>query len=130
MASRKIDELLPELQDNYILFREAMTEAGLDFIVTCTYRSTEEQAELYAQGRTKPGRKVTWTLKSKHCERKAFDIAIKKDGSPVWDVKVNVNDNEIPDYEEAGRIGKSAGLVWGGDWKTPDMPHFQLQEEQ
>lgn len=120
MASRKIDELLPELQDKYILFRETMTAAVLDFIVTCTYRSPDEQAELYAQGRTKPGRKVTWTLKSKHCERKAFDIAMMVNGKISWNPD---------DYAKAGEIGKSVGLVWGGDWKTPDMPHFQLKED-
>lgn len=120
MASRKIDDCVQELQDKYLLFREAMTAAGLDFIVTCTYRSYEEQAELYAQGRTKPGRKVTWTLKSKHCERKAFDIAMIVNGKISWN---------IDDYKKAGEIGKSVGLEWGGDWKTPDMPHFQLKED-
>lgn len=120
MASRKVEDLLPEMQEKYILFREAMTKAGLDFILTCTYRSPEEQAELFAIGRTKPGRKVTWTLKSKHCEGKAFDIAMLVNGKISWDAK---------DYKKAGEIGKSVGLEWGGDWKFPDSPHFQLKEE-
>ena len=29
-------------------------------------------------------------------------------------------------FSKVGAIGKSIGLEWGGDWKTPvDKPHFQ-----
>jgi len=117
MASRLIEDLLPELQSRYHFFEGKMEEAGLEYIVTCTYRSPEEQENLYAQGRTKPGKKVTWTLKSKHIERKAFDIAMMKNGKISWDAK---------DYDEPGKIGESVGLVWGGRWKSPDRPHFQI----
>jgi len=27
-----------------------------------------------------------------------------------------------------GEIGKKYGLVWGGDWKEKDLPHFEMQE--
>lgn len=81
-------------------------------------------------------RKVTWTLKSEHLIdlddtdinnnlSRAFDIALSKDGKVYWDIKVSVNDNDIPDYIEAGQIGEKVGLVWGGRWKSPDYPHFQ-----
>jgi hypothetical protein len=46
----------------------------------------------------------------------------------VWDTKIDVDADHIPDYEEAGKIGESVGLVWGGRWKIPDYPHFQLKE--
>jgi peptidoglycan LD-endopeptidase CwlK len=80
--------------------------------------------------------KVTWTLKSNHLidlddgnttndKSRAFDIAITRDGKPVWDVKVDVNKDHILDYEQAGKIGESVGLRWGGRFKTPDMPHFE-----
>ena len=126
MPSRKIEDLTPETQEKYHAFARAMAEAGLPFICTCTYRSQEEQNALFAQGRSKPGPKVTWTTLSRHTDRAAFDIVINRDGKPCWDVKVDLNDNEIPDYEEAGRIGENVGLTWGGRWKTPDRPHFQL----
>lgn len=81
--------------------------------------------------------KVTWTLQSKHLtdledgdsnndKARAFDIAIMKDGKATWDIKVNVNKNDKPDYEEAGIIGESIGLKWGGRFKSPDYPHFEL----
>ena len=32
-------------------------------------------------------------------------------------------------FSKVGAIGKSIGLEWGGDWKTPvDKPHFQLPD--
>lgn len=126
--SRKIEDLVPEAQVLFHEFAMKMHDAGIQFIVTCTFRSQAEQDNLYAQGRTMPGRKVTWTRNSRHTSRKAFDIAIIRDGKVCWDIKADVNENEIPDYTEAGRIGESVGLVWGGNWKTPDYPHFQLKE--
>jgi len=89
-------------------------------------------------------RKVTWTLNSRHVTNmfdkdldndlaRAFDIAIiKHEGDrqiALWNLKADVNDNDIPDYEEAGSIGESVGLVWGGRWKPRDLCHFQLPGE-
>ena len=83
--------------------------------------------------------KVTWTLNSKHVtnmfdddldndKARAFDIAIlNKQGQTVWDLKVSVNANDTPDYEEAVKIGESVGLVCGGRWKNPDWPHYELR---
>lgn len=82
-------------------------------------------------------KKVTWTLASKHIvdlddgnpdndKARAFDIAIEKKGQPSWDLKADVNENDIPDYEEAGRIGESIGLRWGGRFRKPDYVHFEL----
>ena len=85
-------------------------------------------------------RKVTWTLNSKHIintedlnfyndHSHAFDIALKLGRNGVhWNVKTDVNDNEIPDYEELGRLGESIGLIWGGRFSKPDRPHFQQPE--
>jgi len=82
-------------------------------------------------------KKVTWTLASKHIvdlddgnpgndKARAFDIAIEKNQQPSWDLKADVNENDIPDYEEAGRIGESVGLKWGGRFRKPDYVHFEL----
>jgi peptidoglycan L-alanyl-D-glutamate endopeptidase CwlK len=82
-------------------------------------------------------RKVTWTLASKHIidlddnnpdndKSRAFDIAIMRDQRPCWDLKINVNKNDLPDYEEAGRIGEAAGLRWGGRFPSPDPAHFEV----
>jgi peptidoglycan L-alanyl-D-glutamate endopeptidase CwlK len=115
--SRDPNELTPELQVLYEKFCEEMDKAGIRFILTCTKRTPEEQAELYSRGRSKPGRIVTWTLKSKHIEGKAFDIAILINGEVSW---------KDSDYIKAGHIGEDVGLVWGGSWKKKDLPHFEL----
>jgi peptidoglycan LD-endopeptidase CwlK len=81
---------------------------------------------------------VTWTLDSKHItnmfdkdlnndKSRAFDIAIlNKQGQAIWDLKVDVNTNDIPDYDEPGKIGELVGLKWGGKFPNPDRPHFEL----
>ena len=130
MASRRIEDLDPRLQPIARAFMERIKEANVSCIITCTTRSAEEQMELYARGRTKPGKKVTWTLLSKHIKGFAFDIAIMRGKQVEWDIKADVDVDGIPDYLEAGRIGESLGLVWGGRWSKPDYPHFELREEE
>ncbi len=48
-------------------------------------RTAADQEELYAQGRTKPGKKITWTLNSKHKEGNAVDLVAFVDGKPTWE---------------------------------------------
>jgi peptidoglycan L-alanyl-D-glutamate endopeptidase CwlK len=130
--SRKIDDLDPRMKEKFLQFAGKMSEVGIPFMLTRTRCTKEEQAALYAQGRTKPGLVVTWTLKSRHIDGEAFDIAILNDGKPTWNTKISVNENDAPDYLEAGQIGESLGLEWGGRFKNnkgnprPDAAHFQL----
>jgi len=124
--SRDINELTPETRNKYLAFAVEMGLADIDFIVTCTYRSQEEQDALYAQGRTKPGKRVTWTRNSRHTIRTAFDIAIMVNGKLVWNPNLDADGDGVAEYTEAGRIGEKVGLTWGGRWTTPDAPHFQL----
>ena len=42
-------------------------------------------------------------------------------------MKVSVNGDKIPNYMEAGELGESVGLIWGGRWKNADMPHLQVK---
>lgn len=56
----------------------------------------------------------------------AFDVCVIDRGTLNWVEGVDVNDNDITDYEELGAIGERLGLQWGGRWKFADMPHFQL----
>lgn len=155
MASRQITDLTPRMRELYIAFAARMEEAGIPFMVTCTSRKIIEQSALYAQGREPLERvnalrdraglspiteaqnqyKVTWTLKSKHLVRndekvKAFDIALLTGRDPHWEIKADVNENEIPDYDEAGYIGEFVGLVWGGRFRNPDRCHFEEPEEE
>lgn len=89
------------------------------------FRSAQEQDALYAQGRTKPGNIVTnargSSYSSMHQWGVAFDV-IRNDGKGAYNNSGNW-------FQKVGKIGKSLGLEWGGDWTSPvDMPHFQLPD--
>lgn len=89
------------------------------------YRTTKEQDTLYAQGRTKAGKIVTnakgSSYSSHHQWGTAFDV-YRNDGKGAY------NDYD-GFFAKVGKIGKSIGLEWGGDWKNPvDKPHFQLPD--
>lgn len=125
MTSRNADDLTPELKEKWILLRQKYITQypKRDVILTCTYRSPEEQAELYQHGRSKEGPIITncdgvRTI-SKHnvMPARAFDVAVLNCGKAVWD-----DDSYLP----LGQIAKELGLVWGGNFKKlKDLPHFQ-----
>jgi Mannosyl-glycoprotein endo-beta-N-acetylglucosaminidase/D-alanyl-D-alanine carboxypeptidase len=98
-------------------------EHGVKVVVTEGYRSPERQNELYAQGRTKPGKIVTNARagQSRHQSARAVDIALIKDGKML----------EGKEYEkyikELGKMGVAMGLEWGGNFKSIyDPDHFQF----
>lgn len=148
MASRSLQDLTPRMQEKVNAFEEALAAAGLGFFRrSCTYRSQAEQNCLWLQGRKSlrdvnaarqalglptiteaQNVKVTWRAVSVHTSREAVDYYILRDGRADWDVKVDVNENDIPDWEEFGRIARACGLEWGGDWPRPDRPHVEWKE--
>jgi peptidoglycan L-alanyl-D-glutamate endopeptidase CwlK len=119
MASRKLDDLVQECRDKAILFLEKCKEANINVLIIGTLRTQAEQDALYAQGRTTPGRIVTWTKQSKHIEGKAFDAVLLVNGKIDWNGK---------DYTQMGEIAESVGLTWGGRWpdRKTDTDHFQI----
>lgn len=131
MASRKIEDLHPKLQPLAQRFVENCRAAGVEVLITCTFRSNAEQAQLYAQGRTLPGKIITNAKpgQSKHnntienrAASLAFDIVPMVDGKPQWDAK-------HPAWQVCGRIGRALGLEWAGDWvRFKEYPHFQLPD--
>ena len=71
---RSIDALAPNAQKACRLFLKRCEEENLKVRITETYRTQERQDELYEQGRTMPGKIVTWTRNSRHTARHAWDI--------------------------------------------------------
>ena len=96
---------------------------GLDIKITETFRTKQEQDDLYAQGRTKSGKKVTnvrypW---SNHNWGVAFDICINS----------KTDAYNVAKLEKAGAIGRKLGLYWGGDWPSfKDRPHFESKKPE
>jgi hypothetical protein len=91
-------------------------------------RTQAEQDALYAQGRTTPGKIVTWTRNSYHLTGRAVDVVPKPDGwkskTVSWDHRLF---NPLAEAFKAAAKELDVPIEWGGDWKkTKDRPHFQL----
>lgn len=116
---RDLAELLPAAQTACRLLFQECYKAGIkNIFITETYRSQERQKYLYAQGRTRPGQIVTWTLNSNHKSRLAWDIAVGPPQS-LYDVTT---------LNRVGAIAKKLGIEWGGTWTNAiDRPHFEVK---
>jgi peptidoglycan LD-endopeptidase CwlK len=99
-------------------FKDAMEDQGVPVRIGEVRRSIERQRQLYAQGRTTPGPIVTWTLRSKHIDGRAFDFDPADRGLA-----------DDPDFWElAGDVGTGLGLVWLPDRGVPDYRHLELPD--
>lgn len=99
-----------------------------------TLRTFKEQDELYAIGRTKPGRKVTNARggSSYHNYGLAIDIVLLKDTdgngtyeTASWETNVDFDADGKADWMEVVEVFEKHGWEWGGRWKFVDKPHFQ-----
>lgn len=114
----------------------AIEISPVDFKVICGVRTPEEQAILYAKGRTKPGPKVTWTMKSNHF------VNPKTGKGHAVDLLVAPYDwAEGPQWKQMAAAMMEAArqcdvtIRWGRDWDRDgiigeagetDGPHFEL----
>jgi hypothetical protein len=103
----KVEDLLAQAKDQY----------GYNLKVVSARRGCDEQAKLYAQGRTAPGKVVTNSqgCKSWHVLGRAVDIAF-------------VSPNPSPqDWDNLGAIGEALGFKWGKRFSGTlnDLPHFE-----
>jgi len=101
---------------------------GLDVLVVCTLRTLDEQAALYSQGRTTPGKIVTNAKpgSSAHNYGFAMDCCPLLNGKLIWGLPEGdaVSD---PLWQQYGAIARQCGLEWGGNWAGfPEGPHVQL----
>ena len=131
-SAKFIATLSPEVRDAFIAFivdaKELVAQNGLDYKVICGTRTFEEQAALYAKGRTAPGPKVTNAKpgSSMHNFGLAIDCGVFKgkvymDGSTPADAK-------LADlmHKHASTLCAKHKLRWGGNFKSLyDAPHFE-----
>lgn len=90
-------------------------------------RTWEEQAKIYAQGRTAPGKVVTNARPgySNHNYGIAVDMGVFENGKYL--------DASNPGkaeafHREAAKIAEKYNIEWGGSWKTfKDYPHFEYR---
>ena len=107
-----------------------------DFLVLEGVRTPARQAELYAQGRTKPGSIVTWTLKSNHFKDPVTGYGRAVDLCP-YPVDWNTPSKFAAIAKAMFAAEKELGINirWGADWDDDgvprergesDSPHFEL----
>ena len=145
MPSRKIEDLNPIVQAMWNTFVLTCQQKGIKTMATSTLRTADEQLAYVAQGRkslkavnefrmragfgpiTQAENKFTITdnFTSVHEFGCAVDFAIVKAGLAIWEIKADINENNIPDYEEAGKIAEAIGFTWGGRFPKRDFVHLQ-----
>lgn len=132
-SKRSMDNLKGVHPDLQRLMLEAIKNSPIDFTITEGVRSTERQRELYAQGRSKPGKKVTKVdgvnVKSNHqVKSDGYGYAVDLYANPI-----NVNDTDniriVADHIKKVASNLNINIVWGGDWKMRDYPHFELKKK-
>ena len=116
------------------LFRDWIAECqiiakalGYEYKAISSNRTWNDQAKLYAQGRTSPGRIVTNAKPgySNHNFGIAVDMGVFKDGKYLDEHKPVEAENM---HRKAAEIAKKYNIEWGGSWKTfKDYPHFEYK---
>lgn len=112
----------PKLAERIRTMAEMLELENITIRVTQGLRTWAEQAALYAQGRTSPGKIVTDAQPgtSWHQFGLAVDVAPFDSGIPDWNV-------EHPAWKRIVAVGESCGMFSGSLFRTfPDWPHFQM----
>lgn len=154
MASRNLQHLSPRMQELYAAFIQRCAEdphlADVSVLVTCTWRSAEDQAALYARGRPGgPRGPIVTNAKPGHSKHEcvnalglpaaeAFDVVPLRNGKCVWGTSGNGIDDDPTDdltddlelWQRLGAHGEAVGLEWYGSPGSPfkEFPHFQNPE--
>lgn len=118
------------------VLERAIATSPVDFKVIEGVRTPERQRELYAQGRTKPGNVVTWTLKSNHFKQAdGYGHAVDLLPAPYdWKDLAPFNAMAKAVLTAAKNLG--VNVRWGADWDQDgnprekgetDSPHFEIK---
>ena len=105
------------------VYKVMSDQYGYDMVLLEGYRSPARQARLLKKGThvTKAG-----SYKSYHQFGLAGDSAFIRNGKIVISEK---DPWAMRGYKLYGKVAKSAGLVWGGDWRMMDLGHVELRKK-
>jgi peptidoglycan L-alanyl-D-glutamate endopeptidase CwlK len=117
LSPRSMSRLAGVHPDLVRVVKRAAAMSALDFTVLEGLRTVARQKLLFASGASK-------TMRSRHLDGHAVDLAPMLDGNVSWD---------WPLYHKLAKIIKAAAaaeevpIEWGGDWRSfKDGPHWQL----
>jgi peptidoglycan LD-endopeptidase CwlK len=123
VSLERLKDVNPALAAKITQLATILTEAGVDIRVTQGLRTWEQQDELYAQGRTLPGKIVTNARggESWHEFGVAVDVVPmdQEPPKPDWDVSHPVWQNLV---SEAQLLGLTSGSCFHS---LKDWPHLQ-----
>lgn len=137
-SKRSLDNLFGVHPKLIQVLNEAIKTSPVDFTITDGVRTAQEQIYLYAIGRrgikgeVKVTNKDGIKKKSNH-QPKADGFGYAVDLYPFYDSKVQVTGTKVVPAlqqiaqhikETAAKLGMK--VIWGGDWKMRDLPHFEL----
>lgn len=123
--------------------RDAATLCKQPFMVLEGVRLQARQDQLYAQGRTTPGKIVTWVKTSNHQAKAdgkghAVDLgAIGANGRIDWDHEAPYESIKDAMFAAAAKQSPPLKLRWGADWNEngvpqehgeTDLDHFEIEE--
>lgn len=138
-----LQSLTPDTKRKALILIALCADQGIPLRVTQSMRSLEAQEAIYAQGRqgitevnalrARAGLAVITSAEnvivtkaqpgySWHNFGMAFDVVpmtLAEKLGVSW---------ATPHWAKIGALGKSIGLEWGGDFPSPDKPHFQNPE--
>lgn len=154
MASRSLDDLIPEVHQNALDVQQACQEAaGFDLLIYCTLRPLEEQAKLYRQSRSRA--EIDLKLTKFRARSLGFLADIIENVGPcygkhvtnaapgeswhnygeAWDAVPLIGGKPVWNYVEAkvywdayGEAVRQVGMNWAGDWRSfREYPHAQFK---
>ena len=121
-SEKRLQRLHPALASAVRAVIADLARRGIGVEVVQGLRTFEEQDELFAKGRTKPGPIVTQARggKSNHNFGLAADLCPFTGDKPDWNAPIAA-------WAAIGTTAMAHGLEWGGQWKKfLDKPHVQL----
>jgi peptidoglycan L-alanyl-D-glutamate endopeptidase CwlK len=141
---RSLDELHPDLRDRVVLLLEQAKAHGILLVVVQGFRSMEEQALIYAKGRTRPGEPCRHLMPPRvrdvgKCREHPFGATVTNappghswhEAGRAVDLAFRTGSKGVSwtgPWESVGAMAEAVGLQWGGRWKSPDRPHVELRD--
>jgi peptidoglycan L-alanyl-D-glutamate endopeptidase CwlK len=117
LGTRSLSRLEGVHADLVRVVKRAAALSDLDFTVLEGLRTLERQTQLFAQ-------RATTTMKSRHLDGHAVDLAPMIAGEVRWDWPLY---HRLAVIVKDAAIAEGVSIEWGGDWRTfKDGPHWQL----
>lgn len=127
----RIDTLDPLIKPIIVdLLAKSEAATGVKWTVTAARRTMADQREIYAQGRTKPGKVVSNAPpgSSAHNYGLAADLApLKKDGSIWWEAPKKIWQQMA---DEAVKLGLTAGFYFKTIFDGPHVEHPEWRKRR